>query len=257
MGSGIGAASVPLMAASILPSRRPEFQPVARHGPGCKAGQRSHRRDYSVTVSGYASMITTLVRHRTQAPPRLRGDGRHLRPGLLGGARRTPADTGRRRPDEGGRGGRAGRAPARQRRARPVRPPGPHHHHRGREPPRLLHRGPAPRARADPAAAERAPPLRRRSPRSTTSSGPAGSSTGSSVTGIVPAVVRGDRTFVQEEHARAQLVVTRIQDLAEALVTRSEGSIASARAEVDAVERPHPGLDPGAAARRAAPGRGR
>ncbi len=55
--------------------------------------------------------------------------------------------------------------------------------------------------------------------------------------GIVPAVVRGDRAFVQDEHARAQLVVTRIQDLAEALVARSEGSIASARAEVEAVER--------------------
>ena len=55
--------------------------------------------------------------------------------------------------------------------------------------------------------------------------------------GIVPAVVRGDRPFVQEEHARAQLVVTRIQDLAEALVARSEGSIAAARAEVEAVER--------------------
>ena len=53
---------------------------------------------------------------------------------------------------------------------------------------------------------------------------------------IVPAVLRGDRAFVQEEHARAQLVVTRIQDLAEALVARSEASIASARAEVEAVE---------------------
>ncbi|MEY2668221.1 MAG: hypothetical protein RJA59_859 [Pseudomonadota bacterium] len=55
--------------------------------------------------------------------------------------------------------------------------------------------------------------------------------------GIVPAVVRGDRAFVQEEHARAQLVVTRIQDLAESLVARSEASIAAARVEVDAVER--------------------
>jgi signal transduction histidine kinase len=55
--------------------------------------------------------------------------------------------------------------------------------------------------------------------------------------GIVPAVVRGDRAFVQEEHARAQLVVTRIQDLAEALVVRSEASIAAARADVGAVER--------------------
>ncbi|HQR30970.1 MAG TPA: HAMP domain-containing protein, partial [Anaeromyxobacteraceae bacterium] len=47
----------------------------------------------------------------------------------------------------------------------------------------------------------------------------------------------GDRAFVQDEHARAQLVVTRIQDLAEALVAASEGSIANARAEVEAVER--------------------
>jgi signal transduction histidine kinase len=54
---------------------------------------------------------------------------------------------------------------------------------------------------------------------------------------IVPAVVRGDRAFVQDEHARAQLVVTRIQDLAEALVAASEGSIATARAEVESVER--------------------
>jgi signal transduction histidine kinase len=54
---------------------------------------------------------------------------------------------------------------------------------------------------------------------------------------IVPAVVRGDRAFVQQEHARAQLVVTRIQDLAEALVAHTDGSIAAARAEVEAVER--------------------
>ena len=54
---------------------------------------------------------------------------------------------------------------------------------------------------------------------------------------IVPAVIRGDRSFVQEQHARAQLVVTRIQDLAEQLVSRSEASIASARADVEAVER--------------------
>ena len=53
---------------------------------------------------------------------------------------------------------------------------------------------------------------------------------------IVPAVVRGDRAFVQEEHARAQLLVTRIQDLAEAQVARSEASIASARLEVEGVE---------------------
>jgi two-component system NtrC family sensor kinase len=54
---------------------------------------------------------------------------------------------------------------------------------------------------------------------------------------IVPAVVRGDRAFVQEEHARAQLVVERIQGLAEALVEASETSIATARAEVESVER--------------------
>jgi two-component system, NtrC family, sensor kinase len=54
---------------------------------------------------------------------------------------------------------------------------------------------------------------------------------------IVPAVVRGDRRFVQAEHARAQLVVTRIQDRAEQLVARFEESIAAARAEAAAVER--------------------
>jgi signal transduction histidine kinase len=54
---------------------------------------------------------------------------------------------------------------------------------------------------------------------------------------IVPAVVRGDRRFVESEHRRAQLVVTRIQDLSEQLVGRFEERIASARAEVSAVER--------------------
>ena len=54
---------------------------------------------------------------------------------------------------------------------------------------------------------------------------------------IVPAVVRGDRRFVQTEHARAQLLVTRIQDLAEQLVGRFEARISTARAEVSAVER--------------------
>jgi two-component system, NtrC family, sensor kinase len=54
---------------------------------------------------------------------------------------------------------------------------------------------------------------------------------------IVPAVVRGDRAFVQAEHARAQLVVERIQGLAEALVEASEASIAAARTEVESVER--------------------
>ncbi len=42
---------------------------------------------------------------------------------------------------------------------------------------------------------------------------------------IVPAVLRGDRETVQEEHGRAQLVVTRIQDLTQALVERFETSI--------------------------------
>jgi two-component system NtrC family sensor kinase len=54
---------------------------------------------------------------------------------------------------------------------------------------------------------------------------------------IVPAVVRGDVPFVRAEHARAQLVVTRIQDRAEELVGAFEGRIAAAHAEVDAVER--------------------
>jgi two-component system NtrC family sensor kinase len=53
---------------------------------------------------------------------------------------------------------------------------------------------------------------------------------------IVPAVLRGDRQVVQRSHARAQLVVTRIQDRAEDLVSRFEAAIAAARAEVDAVE---------------------
>jgi two-component system, NtrC family, sensor kinase len=54
---------------------------------------------------------------------------------------------------------------------------------------------------------------------------------------IVPAVVRGDRAFVQKEHGRAQLVVSRIQDRSEQLVGRFEGGIAASRAEVGAVER--------------------
>ncbi|MFL5264402.1 MAG: ATP-binding protein [Anaeromyxobacteraceae bacterium] len=55
-------------------------------------------------------------------------------------------------------------------------------------------------------------------------------------THIVPAVVKGDHRYVQEEHARAQLVVTRIQDRAEQLVGRFEERIATSRAEVTAVE---------------------
>ncbi|HET9599692.1 MAG TPA: ATP-binding protein [Anaeromyxobacteraceae bacterium] len=54
---------------------------------------------------------------------------------------------------------------------------------------------------------------------------------------IVPAVVRGDVDFVRSEHARAQLVVTRIQDRAEALVAAFEARIGAARAEAGAVER--------------------
>lgn len=54
---------------------------------------------------------------------------------------------------------------------------------------------------------------------------------------IVPAVVRGERAAVQEEHARAQLVVTRIQDLTQELVQRFEGQIEAARAGAERVER--------------------
>ena len=54
---------------------------------------------------------------------------------------------------------------------------------------------------------------------------------------IVPAVIRGDRALVQSEHARAQEIVTRIQDLSGELVEGFEGAIVAARAEVGAVER--------------------
>jgi signal transduction histidine kinase len=54
---------------------------------------------------------------------------------------------------------------------------------------------------------------------------------------IVPAVLRGDREVVQEEHARAQLVVTRIQDLTQALVERFEASIRAVRRDLEDVER--------------------
>ncbi|HET9553567.1 MAG TPA: HAMP domain-containing sensor histidine kinase [Anaeromyxobacteraceae bacterium] len=54
---------------------------------------------------------------------------------------------------------------------------------------------------------------------------------------IVPAVLRGERRLVQDEHARAQLVVTRIQDRAALLVAAAEGKIGEARAEADAVQR--------------------
>jgi two-component system, NtrC family, sensor kinase len=54
---------------------------------------------------------------------------------------------------------------------------------------------------------------------------------------IVPAVIRGERESVQEEHGRAQLVVTRIQDLTSALVGGFEAQIRASRAEAEAVER--------------------
>ncbi len=54
---------------------------------------------------------------------------------------------------------------------------------------------------------------------------------------IVPAVVAGRRADVQAEHARAQLVVTRIQDRSERLVERFEGAIGRYQAHVGAVER--------------------
>jgi signal transduction histidine kinase len=54
---------------------------------------------------------------------------------------------------------------------------------------------------------------------------------------IVPAVLRGEHESVQEEHHRAQLVVTRIQDLTQALVARFETAIRAVRAEVEGVER--------------------
>jgi two-component system, NtrC family, sensor kinase len=54
---------------------------------------------------------------------------------------------------------------------------------------------------------------------------------------IVPAVLRGEAQNVKVEHAKAQLVVTRIQDLTEALVVRFTTSIRAVRAEVERVER--------------------
>jgi signal transduction histidine kinase len=54
---------------------------------------------------------------------------------------------------------------------------------------------------------------------------------------IVPAVLRGDHATVQEEHGRAQLVVTRIQDLTQALVERFEGSIRAVRRDLEEIER--------------------
>ncbi len=54
---------------------------------------------------------------------------------------------------------------------------------------------------------------------------------------IVPAVLKGQRADVQAEHARAQLVVTRIQERTDQLVDRFERSIAAVEARVSAAER--------------------
>ena len=54
---------------------------------------------------------------------------------------------------------------------------------------------------------------------------------------IVPAVLRGERAQVQAEHARAQLVVTRIQERTDRLVERFEQAIADMQTHVNAVER--------------------
>jgi signal transduction histidine kinase len=54
---------------------------------------------------------------------------------------------------------------------------------------------------------------------------------------IVPAVVRGDRAVTEEEHGRAQLVVTQIQDAAEHLIETCEAQIAASRAEMEAASR--------------------
>ncbi|HEU4381982.1 MAG TPA: ATP-binding protein [Anaeromyxobacteraceae bacterium] len=53
---------------------------------------------------------------------------------------------------------------------------------------------------------------------------------------IVPAVLRGERADVQAEHARAQLVVTRIQERTDRLVERFERTIGEMQLHVDAVE---------------------
>jgi signal transduction histidine kinase len=53
---------------------------------------------------------------------------------------------------------------------------------------------------------------------------------------IVPAVLRGDTELVRSEHGRAQLLVTRIQDLTQELVARFEGSIRAVRRDLEEVE---------------------
>jgi signal transduction histidine kinase len=54
---------------------------------------------------------------------------------------------------------------------------------------------------------------------------------------IVPAVLRREQEGVKVEHGRAQLVVTRIQELTQDLVQRFEASIRDVRAETERVER--------------------
>jgi signal transduction histidine kinase len=53
---------------------------------------------------------------------------------------------------------------------------------------------------------------------------------------IVPAVLHRDTGLVRDEHARAQLVVTRIQDLTQQLVARFEASIRAVRSDLEQVE---------------------
>jgi signal transduction histidine kinase len=54
---------------------------------------------------------------------------------------------------------------------------------------------------------------------------------------IVPAVVAGDVTDVREAHARAQLVVTRIQDRVDMLVHRFERAMDELQRDVEAIQR--------------------
>ena len=54
---------------------------------------------------------------------------------------------------------------------------------------------------------------------------------------IVPAVLKGDEADVQEEHGRAQLLVTSIQDRADLLADRFETSIAEFQAQASALQR--------------------
>ncbi len=53
---------------------------------------------------------------------------------------------------------------------------------------------------------------------------------------IVPAVLKHDQTDVQEEHGRAQLLVSLIQDRADQLVQKYEASIRAYQAEVSALQ---------------------